>query len=100
MLIRIASKVTDHGVTGGNAIALPFPRFSVTPLFLLLQKQAFFHGVCGKFGKVTEIALPFDLRYLFRYPLKPLKIKNLNDRVTKVTQKTHSYIRKKMKIYI
>lgn len=100
MLIRIATKVTDQGVTGGNGIALPFHAFSVTPPCYFSKNGLFSHVVCRKFGKVTEIALPFDLCYLFRYPLKPLKIKNLNDRVTKVTQKTHSYIRKKMKIYI
>ena len=43
---------------------------------------------------VTEIALPFDLRYLFRYPLKPLKIKNLNDSVTNVTENYYPLYKK------
>ena len=43
---------------------------------------------------VTEIALHFDLRYLFRYPLKPLKIKNLNDSVTNVTENYYPLYKK------
>ena len=48
----------------------------------------------GNFRHLVTFLSPFC------HLLKPLKIKTLNGVGDKVTQKTHSYIRKKMKIYI